>query len=239
MRKICAFLWMLSQTYASSSQANTYAPLVGDQPNEFATTALHIAERKNVGFVTHRDLLFATNAGITIVNVSNGSLNLTGIYIQALFSSDGALGNNFGSAFGMLWSNVTLGTSSPTNTTRVGANFLYNMIMNYNYQVVTSNQSGTNETPGSTSSGTPWTVFLGVVKGPAVTTTSDIEASDNLVYISGVTSYSQQICVSCSDITQTCTTAAECFGGATSSTQQDVPCNLDGATGCAIGVIPP
>jgi hypothetical protein len=192
--------------------------------------------------MTRRDLMLGIDSGITIVNVSSSPVTTTGVYIQALYSPSGPMGTNYGSAFGVLASSVTLGTTSPSNTTKLGANFLYNMIMNYGYQVFATT-NGTNVTPGAAVDGTPWLVFLGVIQGAPVTVTTNISSSNDLVYIAPTspTSYSQQICVACNDATQTCTTTSSgCYhGNTTSSTQQDIPCNLSSTTGCAMGVYPP
>ena len=203
--------------------------------------------------MTPRDMFFSTPSGITIKNVSTTNpITLSGVYIQTLYSTNGPIVANYGSAFGALWSNVTLGTSAPTNTTTIGANFLYNMIMNYGYQSgfafsppVLSNVV----TPGTTTSGTgPWLLFLGVTKGAPVTPTSNISGTlgtgNDLVYIAQITtSYSQQLCVTCSDATQTCTyttNTTSCYHGyTTSSPVQNVPCNLDSSANCAPGVYPP
>ena len=238
MKKGCILLFIISQLYLSLSYANQH-----DTPMILGT-----AVDNNRGFVTTRDLFGATTSGITIKNVTSGPgtiYNLTGLYIQTLYSPFGPEGTNYGSAVGALWSNVTL---SPSATTKVGANFLYNMIMTYLYQNNISTGEGDVITPGDATGGTNWLVFLGVAQGTTVTSTANIYSptpghGNDLVYIDQTsTSFSQQICVTCNDATQTCvlgSTGACYHTTSTSSAEQDIPCNLDGSTGCAAGVYPP
>ena len=210
------------------------------QPSPSTPLMLSLSADRSQGFMTSRDPLNATSSGITLKNVSNSTLALTGLYIQTLNSGGGAFGTNYGQAFGALWSAVSL---TPASTTSVGANFLYNMLMNYTTQFRLSNRS--DETPPTPGAGSPWLMYLGVTQGSPVTLTSDIDASNNLVYISSsgeLVSYAQQFCVACSDSTQTCEmvmTAAFCSGLTSSSTQQDVPCTETVNTNCATGISPP
>ncbi len=234
MKKRCILLFIVSQCYLSALHATQHSKL----------PMLEMSFSNKQGFITHRDLLGATTSGISIKNVSTSTYNLTWIYIQTLYSPQGPEGINYGAAVGALWSNVTL---APSATTNVGANFLYNMIMNYLYQNNLSTTSGDVFTPGNIN-GTPWLLFLGVVEGPTITTTYTISSTlghgNDLVYIdqNPSTSYSQQICVTCNDASQTCVlqSGSVCYHtNGTSSAVQDIPCNLDGSTGCAAGIYPP
>jgi len=257
MKRGCIFLFIFSQMFMLCAHAKPNAISPTHQMRSLPPMMLGMTGAKNLGFMTARDMLRSTPSGITIKNVSNAPLSLTGIYIQTLYSNNdggGPLSANYGSPVGALWSNISLGTSSPGNTTIIGANFLYNMIMNYVYQTVTSNVQppDTIITPGTADftlpgggsvPGNPWTLFLGVVNNGVVTSTTSVSSANDLVYIAQLpdtTSYAQQICVSCDDTQQTCIVSAStsCFAS-TSSAVQDVPCNLSGSTGCATGVTPP
>ena len=124
MKKGVFPLLILGQMVASLSHAQA----TETQP------MLSLSANNNTGFMTPRDMFFSTPSGITIKNVSTTNpITLSGVYIQTLYSTNGPIVANYGSAFGALWSNVTLGTSAPTNTTTIGANFVYNMITGDTY----------------------------------------------------------------------------------------------------------
>ncbi len=121
---------------------------------------------KLLQFMTSQDHLKDSVSNITLTNTAGSIENVTGLYLQNLWhATGGTCGAAFDTAtnttvynsgYGMMFQTVSF---SNNQTAVVGANFLYNMIVQY--MAIAHLQDGiTNSTPGA-SPGT-WCIQLGI-----------------------------------------------------------------------------
>ncbi len=161
----------------------------------------------NLEFATGRDILVQdTSSSITLNHNTGGSIDVTGIYIQALCYNSGCstttngYANKHGLAFGAMYNNVTFANNASTT---IGSNFLYNMVHHALYQANhTSSTLGSTYTPGQKGTGdsnNAWYIKLGVITSTPAAHTNAI-ATEALTYAS-----STSISTTCNDTTFRCT----------------------------------
>ncbi len=157
--------------------------------------------------MTAKDIHTQSSSGVSIKNInSSGSITVNALYLQSISSCGtettcGDWHDNELNLLGSMWTPVTV---SGDQTVNIGSNYLYNMMMNYTYDVEVAQEGAANgsltRTPGMDDVGPNWKIKLGLTTQAAMVETGATGGSDLVTLEEAVF-----IIVTCNNTTQICT----------------------------------